>query len=284
MEIQAFFNSSIRVPAEKKFWLFLIVFTTVFNLFFLNAFVPFNINTWRNDPPFDQLIHLSGFAVLGGSVLMLSHFFIQLLRIRPFVFQTYLVRYTVELLIMSVVFVIYQEGQWLPFTKLLKEVPLSIKYSFLSTILPYSLAFLLFNHLKPKKNPAPHLQEEIVLTYPDRLLTGMVDFPDDKNQIQFSISSDQITYIEAADNYIYIHCVENGQESRHLLRNTLKNMELHFADSGLKRCHRSYMVNLQRIRLVRYEKNKCLLYLNGIDQVIPVSRGYLASFSEYNHP
>lgn len=281
MEIQAFFNSPIRIPDEKKFWLFLIVFTTVFNLFFLNAFVPFNINTWRNDRPFDQLIHLSGFAVLGGSVLTLSHFSLQLLRIRPFVFQTYLVRYLVEILIMSVVFVIYQEGQWLPFSELLKEVPVSFKYSFLSTMLPYSLAFLLFRHLK---KPDLNIQEEIVTTYQDRLLTGMVDFPDEKNQIQFSICSEQITYIEAADNYIYIHCLENGQETRHLLRNTLKNMELHFADSGLKRCHRSYMVNLQRIRLVRYEKNKCLLYLNGIDQVIPVSRGYLASFSEYNHP
>ncbi|WP_290797909.1 LytTR family DNA-binding domain-containing protein [Flavihumibacter sp. UBA7668] len=275
MEVQAFFNSPIQIPDEKNFWYFLIVFTTAFNLFFLNAFVPFNINTWRNDTQLEQLIHLSGFALLGGTVLSFSHLFIRLLRIRSFVLQTYLVRYFVELLIMSVVFVIYQEGQWLPVSELLKEVPVSFKYSFLSTILPYSMSFLLFNHLRMKEKK---------ITYQEKLLTGMVDFPDEKNQIQFSICSDQITYIEAADNYLYIHCLENGQETRHLLRNTLKNMELHFAETGLKRCHRSFMVNLQRIQLVRYEKNKCLLYLNGIDQVIPVSRGYLAAFSEYIHP
>lgn len=284
MQVPAIFNARIRIPEEKKFWYFLIVFTTVFNLFFLNTFLPFNINTWRNDAAFEQLLHLSGFAILGGAVLTLSHCLLQLLEIRQFALKTYLLRYFVELLIMSVVFILYQEGDWLPSTELLKEVPISFKYSLLSTILPYSLCFLLFRNLTLKEKNQPIVEKEPIVADQEKFFKGMIGFRDERNQLQFSISADQVIYLEAADNYLYVYCVDKGQETKHLLRNTLKNMELLLAGSALKRCHRSYMVNEERVRFVRYEKSKCLLSLHGTDQVIPVSNRYLSAFGEINRP
>ena len=60
--------------------------------------------------------------------------------------------------------------------------------------------------------------------------------------------------------------------SRFLLRNTLKRMEEVFRDSSVIRCHRSYMVNFDKVKVIRKDKDGLLLELD-----VPVSLNLLVS-------
>ncbi len=61
-----------------------------------------------------------------------------------------------------------------------------------------------------------------------------------------------------------------------MLRNTLKNLEEEFKGTEMVRCHRSYMVNCDKVKVIRREKDGLHLELDlpsAID--IPVTKTYL---------
>jgi two-component system LytT family response regulator len=61
------------------------------------------------------------------------------------------------------------------------------------------------------------------------------------------IALDQIDWIEAADNYVCLHC---GGET-HMLRQTMSEVEASLDPSRFVRVHRSAIVNLDRIKELR---------------------------------
>ena len=85
----------------------------------------------------------------------------------------------------------------------------------------------------------------------------------------------ELLYLESADNYVCIWYQSKGQLTKFLLRNSLKAMEEHFADTNVLRCHRSYMVNFEQVKVIRREKEGIFLEL-GIERVpdIPISKTY----------
>ena len=60
-----------------------------------------------------------------------------------------------------------------------------------------------------------------------------------------------------------------------MLRNTLKNMEPMLEEHYMVRCHRSYIVNICKVKILRKEKEGLFLELDqeGIPD-IPVSKTY----------
>ena len=85
----------------------------------------------------------------------------------------------------------------------------------------------------------------------------------------------ELLYMESADNYVCIWYLSKGQLTKFLLRNSLKAMEEHFVDTNVLRCHRSYMVNFDQVKVIRREKEGIFLEL-GIERVpdIPISKTY----------
>jgi DNA-binding LytR/AlgR family response regulator len=63
--------------------------------------------------------------------------------------------------------------------------------------------------------------------------------------------------------------------SKYLLRNTLKEMEDRFANTNIIRCHRSFMVNLDQVKIAKRTKDGIMLDL-GVERIpdIPVSKSY----------
>lgn len=62
---------------------------------------------------------------------------------------------------------------------------------------------------------------------------------------------------------------------QYMLRCRLKTIEDSFADSGLVRCHRKYVVNMQKVSLLTSEKDGYYIDL-GIEGVnpIPITKTY----------
>jgi DNA-binding LytR/AlgR family response regulator len=90
-----------------------------------------------------------------------------------------------------------------------------------------------------------------------------------------SLKADDLLYIESSDNYVSIKYLQNKQPKAILIRNTLKNLEKEFEHSFLLRCHRSFMVNIKKVNMIKIEgpTMKIILESPG-NEKIPVSRRY----------
>ncbi|WP_256992855.1 LytTR family transcriptional regulator DNA-binding domain-containing protein [Paenibacillus sp. SSG-1] len=83
----------------------------------------------------------------------------------------------------------------------------------------------------------------------------------------------EVDYIESMDGMILVHV---GGEN-YVCALTLTELEQRLLNFGFFRCHRSYIVNLQKVReIITWTKNSYSLRLNtGKDAVVPLSRSKL---------
>lgn len=103
-----------------------------------------------------------------------------------------------------------------------------------------------------------------------------LQFKDRGNRLIFSTAVSNILYVEAADNYVNIHYLNEGREDTFILHNTMKQLESDLADTPLLRCHRCYFVNSENVKLLRKEGVNLVLELRGSFKVIPVTKTYAA--------
>ncbi len=112
---------------------------------------------------------------------------------------------------------------------------------------------------------------------------------DNSGALKFSISSENLYFIESDDNYIKVwYSDSSGQVRQYMLRCRLKTVEDSFAGSDLVRCHRKYIVNITKVRILKAEKEGYKISLGPADNAvtIPISRTYeqnvLARFNSKN--
>lgn len=278
MNLRKFLNQPLTQLDKVQHRLILIGFIVVFSIFFLNVFVPFNINRWSKDSGIEQWIRLSGFGLIGGIVLAISQLVIRKISgMNRFRVWTFLLWFSGELVLMAFLFVIYQSHREFDWMKTIEEVPESIKLTLLSVLIPYSLALLFISLLIQKSK----LNEQKIQNHTRIFESNLFDFPDEKGIVRFSIAINQVLYLESADNYLIVVYLNGEKPVRQMLRNSLKNFESLLAGSTMKRCHRSFMVNLQKIEFVDYEKAACRIKLSGWPDLIPVSRKFYPEFKSY---
>lgn len=109
----------------------------------------------------------------------------------------------------------------------------------------------------------------------DQAEGGAIRFVDEKGNTKIMIGVDRIISIESAANYVTILYDDGGKLMRYSLRNTLKGIEDVCAANGLVRCHRSYFVNLSKVKLIRRTPDGVFAEIDrpGVDD-IPVSKSY----------
>ncbi|GAA3607511.1 hypothetical protein GCM10022396_25930 [Flavivirga amylovorans] len=121
-------------------------------------------------------------------------------------------------------------------------------------------------------------QKELASSVISSKETGLIGIPDENGIVKLSLLLSNILYIESADNYIAVYYLDDDQIKNTLIRNTLKTIEAIFTDTRLKRCHRSYIVNINMIKMAQKKSSKLYLHLKNTTTVIPVSRNYNTAF------
>lgn len=76
-------------------------------------------------------------------------------------------------------------------------------------------------------------------------------FLDDKKALKLAVTANAILYIEAADNYVNICYLNNDKLVRFPLRNSMRSIEQICESNNIVRCHRSYYVNLRKVRAIQ---------------------------------
>jgi len=154
----------------------------------------------------------------------------------------------------------------------------SIKNTALIILLPYTLLWLFFSW----QDKAARVQElEDMETPPSRPSGGMIPFRDEKSTLRLSVKQEDLLYLEAADNYVSVHYLHRDKLKKFMVRNSMKSYEEQFNDSNIVRCHRSYMVNLEKVKIIRKEKDGLHLELDTDPHIsLLVSKTYVKGVME----
>jgi DNA-binding LytR/AlgR family response regulator len=162
-------------------------------------------------------------------------------------------------------------------------VKLSARNTALVLLLPYSAMWLYFSWRDKKEQ----IEKMIgIQTFPGNL-RDMIPFYDEKSVLKLSVKKENLLYIESAENYVNICYLNNDKISKYLLRETLKKIEEKFSGTEIIRCHRSYIVNFEKVRVIRKDKDGLKLEFDIPSVIdIPVSKTYvdnvMQTFSKFS--
>ena len=107
----------------------------------------------------------------------------------------------------------------------------------------------------------------------------MISFHDEKGVLKFSIKKEDLLYLEAADNYVILYYLDNQKPGKYMIRNTLKRIEQDLSHTGLVRCHRSYIVNIDNVKMIRKEKEGLIIGFDApVEITVPISKTYIDGF------
>ncbi|MCX6308331.1 MAG: LytTR family DNA-binding domain-containing protein, partial [Bacteroidia bacterium] len=189
-----------------------------------------------------------------------------------------------EILAMSSFFALFEKlalHDLRPFDELMKVSALNTS---LVLLLPYTILWLYFAWADKKKKLEQIDQED---NAPLQAKKGMLSFHDEKGELKLSVQSEQLLYLESADNYVKIHFLSKGKITHFMLRNSLKNLDDSLTNTPMIRCHRSYVVNFDKVKVLRKEKDGIYLAMDEENiPDIPVSKTYtervMAKFALYS--
>lgn len=258
---------------EKGNIIRLILFTSLFALVFINIYSPFGTDKWFNHTRLEFFTYSSLVILTGVLVVVISRIVMYYVgRKHIITFWQYFAWIFGEIMLMSLFYALF--GKFVLkdvriFTDLVK---LSAWKTALVLLLPYSVMWLYFSW-RDKKEQIERMAE--IQSFSGNV-REMIPFYDDKSVLKFSVKKESFLYLESEENYVSIYYLNEGKVSKYLLRDTMKKMEETFSGTEIIRCHRSYMVNFEKVKVIRKDKDGLKLELESPSVIdIPVSKTYV---------
>jgi hypothetical protein len=261
--------------AYKNAW-----WTALFVTCFLLAFRPFGMHLLHDW----QLLRLLGHGLVSGLTIGLSAFLLS--RLLPSIYREEAWKVYHQLLYYLFLLGMVSLANYL-LTVALDGLPISF-FGFLDLafatllvgLIPITMIVLVKYYLALQKNlrQAQVLTQQLANQHPQKqvnanpahtrlLLVG------ENGKEKLSIVLEQLLVIESVNNYVEIYWEKNGGLVKTLLRNTLQNIEEQVSAYPMFfRCHRSFLVNMGKVKTVDGNSQGYLLVLPLLEQPIPVSR------------
>jgi hypothetical protein len=259
-----------------------VITSLLFGLFiflFLWVFQPFGINKWEVNY---KTLRLTGYGFITAALVFFNAAVIEAIFKKWFDEKNWrvgkeLVWVSWNILLIgaaNLLYTHYQVGFPLSFFNFLKYQLITVSIG----IFPAAIATVANYFRLHQQNMAAAQDLNAVIDQDTQpVLQGaqyqLVTLYGENNKEELVVDPSSLLYIEAADNYINIVWMEGLVPKKQLLRNTLKNQ-----DEKLKpypylfRCHRSYLVNLQKVTHVSGNSQGYKLHLAGVEELVPVSR------------
>ena len=146
--------------------------------------------------------------------------------------------------------------------------------------IPYAFC-LLYIVIEDKVHQLKTLKESI--DNDDNILQkSYIVLYDEHNEMRLSVKREDMIMIESADNYVCVWYLNNGNIKKTMIRNTMKRVAQQLDESSIQRCHRSYMINMDKIKVLRRDKEGVFIEF-GIEGVfdVPISRTYINNITAW---
>ncbi|MBR5924870.1 MAG: LytTR family transcriptional regulator [Bacteroidales bacterium] len=109
-----------------------------------------------------------------------------------------------------------------------------------------------------------------------------ISFLDIYQRPKLTVAPSDVLFIEARENYVDIHYLDDGKVNKYELRATMSSLGKIASDNGFIRCQRSFYINPEHVTLLRKESGG--LVFAELDESglpgIPVSRKYYEELSK----
>ena len=257
-----------------------VTFSVLFALIFLNLYIPFSDTAWFGLGRSVNFLFTAGFMFLSMLILVVSR--VLMYKTQDMFDMTYL-QYVLwclgEVFLICVLYTFVTVDIVKPeapdyFHILLK----ALLYGMIALVIPYIISGM-FIAIVEKNRTIRLMRYQSRISDQDSVSSpqgGQITFFDNSGALKFSVSSLDLYYIESDDNYINVwYSDKKGDLKMYMLRCSLKAVEDSFKGSTLLRCHRKYIVNLAKAKVLRKEKDGYFIDLDcsTIDP-IPVSKTY----------
>ena len=270
-----------RIPeylAKKGTNLNLLVFVFIFSMVFVNVYTPFEFSTWFSTNSDSLNFLYSTCTILGGMVILIvSRIVMYYVNKRELISMlSYVLWLAAEILMIVMLYTLVnklllhdQRDVYDIFRRALMFVPAILA-------IPYLVSYLYLG-LRSKDATINKLIEEGHTN--GQALQHSVDdtitFNDENGKPRLTIKSGSILYVGANDNYVNVYYLDNDKVGYNIIRTNLKTLEKQLIAYGIVRCHRSYMVNLHRVKLISREKDGMYVTFdsNAVSK-IPLSKSY----------
>ena len=268
----------------------MIIFVPIFALLFITIYRPLNFEhidedtgllTWLNisREVLVQLITL-GFIFVGMAVVAVSRWIMGIYtRKRELSYMQYISWVAFEILIMALIFTIAAL-----FTDTPKPVTTLFYNSLVKTILilliPYVMCYIYF--IWQERVAQLRLIRERLAEDETALQAAYVQIYDEKGEMRLSVRREHLFLLESADNYVCVWYINNNSPKKVLVRNTLTKVAKQLESTHIQRCHRSYIINLDLIKVMRREKEGIFVEF-GVEGVpdVPISKTYVESINNW---
>lgn len=248
-----------------------LVFSVIFAFLFITILFPY-----KNDSlQLESFIYTAILSFSGVAIIAASRFIIRARGRKHTVTYGHLLAWTlfVELIPLTVVYTIasciMSDAVW--------QQVIFKTFIYITLLLLLLYALFVFSVLLRQKSKELKEMRDSTTIKDDHSKANNIPLPfyDEKGELKVTIHKSNLLYIESADNYVYLWYINKETVSRLLIRNTLKTLEYQLAKTNILRCHRSYMINLDHVSMIRKEKGNLYAVFDVSNVVdIPVSGSY----------
>lgn len=276
---------------KKKNQIAMVLFVPLFALLFILIYKPLDFD--QLDEKLLPWLHIDydlkitllsiGIVLIGMAVAAISRIIMTAYtKKRAISYVKYIVWVALEILIMVLIytgasfFLMDLSGS----TTITKVFHNTLIKAILILLIPYVMSYIFFiwqERVRELKSIRKRLEED-----ENALQRAYLQIYDEKGKMQLSIRRESLVVIESADNYVCVWYLNGDLPRKMMIRTTLKQVAEQLADSRVMRCHRSYLVNLDHVRVLRREKEGIFaeLGLEGIPN-IPISKTYAESITRW---
>lgn len=270
--LKEFLNRPFSLLDKKQHRWLLVVVTGIFVILFMNLYMPFNITRWYANEKIPLFFILSSFGIIGMVVLGLSQLYIRdIFRISSLKMYGVILWFIAELLLLTITMYFIYGDTALEGNERITEITLTFKYTILILIIPYT-GVLLYLFASQKGD---------YMAMPIDTGDHLVKILDENDALHIAIDLDQVLYMKSADNYVAVYYLKEEKVKKELVRTTMKKLESELQDFPIRRCHRSFMVNIKKISVSEKSQQGLSLSLKDYPgENIPVSKNYKALFTQ----
>ena len=259
------------ISSSRDKWIF-IGFISLFTTIFLLTFQPFGVNNFDPTHSIDRTFFFSmlGFGMVIALVLCAFEFLIGPIIFKRKTLVSYFLKITTELILLATAIFMYYNilgnfHDWY-FTSYIDFV---FNVSVMS-IIPVTIILLYTSNRKTQQ-----AYQKLELKPKTSVSDKFVSLKSSNGRDSISLTLNDLLFVEAEDNYISVSYIEKEKLKKQLLRTTMKEVEKNLNSEFILRCHRSFIVNMNKVEKIIKDGHQIKLFIPELSVPIVVSRSYV---------
>ena len=263
-----------------------VTFAALFSVLFLLVSVPFSNNAWFRLGNSTFFGFTALFALLSLFILIFSRVVMYKTRHRlPMTYLGYSLWCLAEVVLIAVLYTVFTVTIAKPEDQSGIAIFVhALVYAFVCLGVPYIIAGMFFTIVDQNRTiRLMNMRDVVTENAPDEVpAEEKFTLFDNNGVLKLSVSSANLYYVESDDNYIKVWYSDNkGELQTYMLRARLKTVEESFAGSDLVRCHRKFIVNMGKVKVLQKVGAVYEITLdNEAIAPIPVTKTYIEKVLE----